>query len=70
MDARTPPGPRMVERTIVAPICRIDLAMALVWKKWVTACTAPLIACDTLWKKLDSHEKPFGSVKASGSLPT
>jgi hypothetical protein len=24
----------------------------------------------TSWKKPDSHENPFGSVKASGSLPT
>jgi hypothetical protein len=38
--------------------------------KLVTAFQALEMALEMLWKKLENHEKPFGSVKASGSLPT
>ena len=57
--ASVPRGPRTAVRITVLAIWRTDRTIELFARKLLT-----------LWKKLENHEKPEGSVKASGSLPT
>jgi hypothetical protein len=63
------PGRRAL-RITVAAICTTAFTIGLERTKLVTAFHAPLKKLPMLLKMSENQLKPFGSVKASGSLPT
>ena len=65
-DRRHRDGARNADR------CAPAITVAAIWMIERTSgiCISERMALPMPWKKFDSHEKPLGSVKASGSLPT
>ena len=65
----TLPPLAMVTATLIA-ICRIERMISLWAKKLVTLFQAPETALPTAFQKQPRKQRPDGSVKVSGSLPT